>query len=199
MVLHAHRDGGQVHDTQSFGENFLVCYLAEFLCVGVFLRVSGVDTVHARTFEHDVCFQLDGAQCRRRVRGKIGVGGAAGYNHHIAFLKQPQGFGFVVVIADRLHAHGGQHTHFLPDGFQRRLQGERVDNRREHTHLVAFHAVETFLAPAQTAEDVAAAYHDTYLHAEVGYLFDLAGVGGEALLVNAITFGAHKALTREFQ
>ena len=60
---------------------------------------------------------------------------------------------------------------------QRRLQRQRVDDRGQHAHLVALHAVETLLGPGHAAEDVAAADDDAYLYAACCRRLDLLGIG----------------------
>jgi hypothetical protein len=58
------------------------------------------------------------------------------------------------------------------------LQGEGVDHRRQHAHVVALRAVHARARALEAAEDVASADDDADLHAEPVQLGDL---GGDAL------------------
>ena len=69
----------------------------------------------------------------------------------------------------------------------------------QHTHLIAFDAIETFLCAAQSAEDIATANNDANLHARLSDMLDLLGIVGQALLVDAVAFLAHETLTRELE
>ena len=59
------------------------------------------------------------------------------------------------------------------------MQGQRVNDRGEHAHLVAFHAVEAFLCAREAAENVASADDDADLDACGRSRPDLFGVGLE--------------------
>ena len=71
-------------------------------------------------------------------------------------------------------------------------EGEAVDDRGAHAHLVAFHAVETFAGAAEAAEDVAAADDDAHLHAHFADFANLVGIFVETLGVDAVTLGTHE-------
>ena len=57
--------------------------------------------------------------------------------------------------------HARRHARTL----ERVLQRERVDDRREHAHVVALRAIHAFAGALEAAEDVAAADDDAELHA----------------------------------
>ena len=78
-------------------------------------------------------------------------------------------------------------------------EGEAVDDRGAHAHLVAFHAVKTFAGAAEAAEDVAAANDDAHLHAHLADFANLVGIFVETLGVDAVTLGTHEAFAAEFE
>ena len=82
------------------------------------------------------------------------------------------------------------------DRFQRRLQGQRIDDGGKHTHLITFDAVEALFGSTQSAEDIAASDDDAYLHAAVGDSFHLFGILVETLGVDAVTLLSLQALAR---
>src|SRR5262249_30231549 len=99
------------------------------------------------------------------------------------------------------HRDCSLHARRLTRGLQRVLEGERVDHRREHAHVVGTGAVHTPVLAAHASPDVAAADHDGDLDAElatgggnlVGDPLDDRGVDAES--------AAHvgEGLTRELQ
>ena len=199
VVLLAHRRGGEVHHFQPPGVDFVVRDGVELHGVRVFLRVGGVDAVHTRAFQHDVGLDLDAAQRGARVGREIGVAGAAAHDDDLAALEAFDGFPFGIEFADRLHADGREHAALHAGGVEGGAEGEAVDDRGAHAHLVALHAVETFARAAQAAEDVASADDYADLDAEGGGLFDLCGVFVEAFGVDAVPLLAGEAFAAEFE
>ena len=145
LVLLAHYGSGLVHHFQSAADHFVVSNSIELRGGRIFLGVSGVDTVHARTFEHNICFDLQRTQRRARIRSEVRTACATCQNHHLAFVKQTDSLVVRVELADRLHADGCEHPRTLTDCVKRGLQCQRVDHRCQHSHLIAFHTVETLL------------------------------------------------------
>jgi len=133
------------------------------------------------------------------VGGEEWVAGASGQDCHLAALKGLDGFPFGVVFADGIHVEGGEHAGLLPCRLQRRTECQRVDYGGEHTHLVAFHAVETFGCALHSAEYVAPAYHDGNLHTGgCGFLY-LGGILAQSHRVDAVILCAHERFTAEFE
>ena len=54
-----------------------------------------------------------------------------------------------------------------PDFFQRVLKRQRIDNGREHAHVIARGALDPSLTAGQAAENISAANHNHNLHSEV--------------------------------
>ena len=78
-------------------------------------------------------------------------------------------------------------------------EGEGVDDRGEHAHLVAVHAVEALPDALQAPEDVAAAVDDGDLEAGLRGGRDFLGVGGQTFRVQALSCGASEALAAELE
>jgi hypothetical protein len=97
------------------------------------------------------------------------------------------------------HLDRGRHPRDDVDVLEGVLQRERVDDGREHTHVVGGGAVHAARARRKAAEQVAAADDDAGLHAQLldsaNLLGDVGGDGGidpERLL-------AHEGFARELQ
>ena len=82
---------------------------------------------------------------------------------------------------------------------ERVLQGEGVDDRRQHAHVVGGGAVHPLRAGREAAEQVAAADHDRGLDAEGLDLGDLLGDLGRDGRVDAELLLAHQGFAGEFQ
>ena len=117
----------------------------------------------------------------------------------MALFKQFDRTPFVIKLADRFHTDSSQHFGFHALSDEGRTQGQTVDDRCQHPHLVAFHTVEPFVGTAQSAENVSTAYHDAYLYSQFVDFFDLSCVLGKAFLVDAVLLFTHQALAAEFQ
>ena len=124
---------------------------------------------------------------------------AARNNGNLAALQRVNGPCRAVMFADRVHGRSGVDAHFLPDGFKSRTQCQTVDDRGQHTHLIALHAVKTTGGTTQTAEDISAANDDGYFDAEAGNLLYLCCILLQAGLVYTILFLSHEALATEFE
>ncbi len=102
-------------------------------------------------------------------------------------------------LRDSPHLDGGRYPRDDSDMLERVLEGERVDHRGEHAHVVGRGALHALGAGREPAEQVAAADHDGGLHAHPLYLADVfcdlsrhAGIDPERLL-------SHEGLTGELQ
>ena len=79
------------------------------------------------------------------------------------------------------------------------LDGECVDDRGEHSHLVALTAFETGRRALHAPEDVAAADDHRHLHAGIHRRFDFVGVMHNVIVTYTISIVARQRLTTQFQ
>ena len=142
---------------------------------------------------------LEGAQGGAGVGGEEGVAGAAGDEGDAAALEHLHGVVTHVVLRDGFHGRSrkdlGVNAFFLDE----HGEGEGVDDRGEHAHLVAVHAVEALPDALQAAEDVAAAVDDGDLEAGFRGGRDFFCVGGQAFRVQALSGRAAEAFAAEFE
>ncbi len=106
-----------------------------------------------------------GPERRRRIGGEIGVARAGGEDHHPALFEVPHGAAADVGLRDLLDLEGGLHAGRNPAPLHRVLQRQRVDDARQHAHVVGAGAVHALGRRADAADDVAAADHDGDLDA----------------------------------
>ena len=76
-------------------------------------------------------------------------------------------------LGDLRHGDGALHPRGRAEFFQRVLERERIDDRRQHPHVIARGAFDAALAARQPAKYIAAADHHHHLHAEFAHLADL--------------------------
>ncbi len=165
---------------------------------GNFFRIGVVNSVHARGLQNHVGLDLHGAQRRGRVGGKIGIAGARGENHDAAFFEMPRGAPANERLGDLLHLDRAQQARVATLLFERVLQREAVDHRRQHAHVVGGGAVDRQGLLARAAENIAAADHDGDLHAEVAHFFHFMSDTGDRLGVNPEALRTLKGLTGKF-
>ena len=103
-------------------------------------------------------------------------------------------------LGELRHLDGRHHPRGHADGFERVHHRERVDDRREHPHGVARHAVDALTRARQPTEDVAAAQNDADLAPQRVDLLDALGHERQMLGVDALArLLVAQNLSREFQ
>ena len=132
------------------------------------LRVGIVNAVHPRPFQQHVGLYLYAAERCGTVGRKIGIGCSAADYHDVSPAQVIHRLVLGVILPDRLHAYGSQHLRLHPLRPQRGFQSQRVDDRREHSHLVALHTVESPLRTLHAAEYVSSSNNYADLHAGPG-------------------------------
>jgi hypothetical protein len=76
-------------------------------------------------------------------------------------------------LAHRLHRDRRQYPRRHSRLFERVLQRERVDNRRQHPHLIGGRAIHPALLVRAATQDIARADHQRELDPQTGYFLDL--------------------------
>ena len=104
-----------------------------------------------------------------------------------------------VRLGHRPHLDRGQHARLAAGLLQRVLQGEGVDDRGQHAHVVRGGAVHAARAGRQAPEDVATADDDGHLHAEVDDLTHLGADPHEDSGIDAVALAPGERLPRELQ
>ena len=132
------------------------------------LRVGIVNAVHPRPFQQHVGLYLYAAERCGTVGRKIGIGRSATDYHDVSPAQVIHRLVLGVILPDRFHAYGSQHLRLHPLRPQRGFQSQRVDDRREHSHLVALHTVESPLRTLHAAEYVSSSNNYADLHAGPG-------------------------------
>jgi len=104
-----------------------------------------------------------------------------------------------VRLGDLVDRERSLHPRFEPGGLELRAQRERVDDHREHAHVVRRRAVDPVLRGIRAAQPVATAEDDADLHAEGVDLADLLGEVGGVLRRDAELPVPEERLTGELQ
>ena len=159
-VVHAERERRRIHDLEALLERRLVLERGVLLRLRVGLRIGRVDAVDLRRLEERVRADLARPERRCGVRREIRIARAAREDDDAPLLE----------VADRLALDEGlgelRHLDRRHDarGNADRLEGvhhrKPVDDRREHAHRVARHAVDALPRARQAPEDVPAAQND---------------------------------------
>ena len=185
-MLLAERERGGVHHAEAAVHRVGVGEVVELLGGRVLLRVGGVDSVDLRRLDEDVRPDFAGAERGAGVGRKEGVAGAGGEEHDAPLLEVAQRAAVDEGLGDALAGERGHHARREAGLLDRVLEGEGVDDRREHAHVVAGAAVDAERLARRAAEDVAAAEHDRDVRAHVLDGLHLGGHPRDDLRVDAL-------------
>jgi hypothetical protein len=199
VAVAAEGEGGAVHHFEVLRKGFVEGELVVFDGRGVLLGIGGVDPVDAGALEEGVGADLEGAERGAAVGGEERVAGAAGDDDDGALFEFGDGVVTHIVMGEGLHRNGGEYLGGNTFGFDEAGEGQGVDHRGEHSHLVAVHAVETFFGSLHAAENVAAAVDDADLEAGTGSVRDFFGQAAEGFRVEADAAAASEAFAAEFE
>src|SRR6266536_1760476 len=164
-VVHAQADRRGIHHLQPAAEVLTVVQPLEPDRVRGGVRIRVVDAVDLGALEHGV-----GADLQRPLRGR-GVGGeergaqAGPEDHHAALVQVPDGPSRDIGLGHLAHGDGRLHPGLDAALLQHVLQGQAVDDRAEHAHVVGAGPVDTPFGQGRAAKHVAAADHRGDLHA----------------------------------
>ena len=142
---------------------------------------------------------LQSAQRRGGVGGEERVARAGGEDDHAALLEVAHRAAADVGLGHLLDVDRRHHPRVLADLLQRILQGERVQHRRQHSHVVAGCPVHAGCRTLQAAVDVAGADDDRHLHPALADGRDLARDPLDLGAVGAVIALPHQRLPRELQ
>src|SRR5262249_4905628 len=102
-------------------------------------------------------------------------------------------------LRDLWHLNRGHGPRGDARAFERILQRQRVDHRRQHAHVVAGRPVEASLGGGQAAEDVSSADHERDLDTHLVDAFDLRRDRLDDLKVDAVVPAAAKRLAAQLE
>lgn len=198
-VVAAERDGRGVHDADAVCQEAVVAHLGDQLRVGKFHGIAIVNAVDLRRLAEDVRVDLHGAKSRRGVGAEVRVAGACGEDDDATFLEVANRAATDVGLSHLLDGDGGHHARRDAALFERVLEREGVDDRGEHAHAVGLRAVHSLACALQSAKDVAAADHDSDLHAFGTDFADFSGCGRDDVAVDPKTACATKRLAAQLE
>ena len=143
--------------------------------VGIGARVAVVDAPHAVLRHQDrLGLDLERAQRGGRVGREVRVAGAAGEDHDAALLEVPDRAAADVRLGHLADVERREHARVGAVPLERLLHRERVEDRREHAHVVAGRPVHAGGRRLHAAVDVPAADHERELEPGRVHLDELA-------------------------
>ena len=164
-----------------------------------FFRIGIVDAIDARRFQNYLRLDLHRAQSRRRVRGKVGIAGTRRKDHHALLLEVPRRAPPDEGLGHLMHFDRAHHARVAACFFERVLQREAIEHRREHAHVVARRAIDLESLLPRTAKNVAAADDHRDFDAEILNVFYFARDALDCFRVNSKIIGAGKRFARKLQ
>src|SRR5262249_410594 len=145
--------------------------------LGVFHQngIGIVDAIDFGGLQDGVGLDLHGTQGSGGVGGKVRIAGAGGEDDHSSLLQVADGAPAAGWFGGLVHFDGRNQARIDGAVVQSILQGERVDDRGEHAHVVGGNAVHVARLVGHATEEIAASHYDCSLHAERVHLLDLTG------------------------
>src|SRR3954466_6478582 len=199
-ALHAQRQRREVHDAEAALERLHVRDRVDELCVGVLARVGGEHALHAVLGHEDrLGVDLAGAQRGGGVGREERVAGAGREDHDAPLLEVAHraaadvGLGDLADVERRLHARVDLE---LLEGV---LELQRVEDDRQHPHVVGGRAVHPLGRARDAAVDVPRAEDNRDLDPAVVDALDLLGDLAQALEVGAVLEVAHERLAGQLE
>src|SRR3954466_1050658 len=199
-ALHAQRQRREVHDPQAALERLHVRDRVDELGVGILAGVGGEHALDA-VLGHEDRLGVDLARAQRG--GGVGreerVAGAGREDHDAPLLEVAHRAAADVGLRDLADVERRLHARVDLELLERVLQLQRVEDDREHPHVVRGRAVHPLGRARDAAVDVARAEHDRDLDAAVVDALDLLGDLAQALEVGAVLEVAHERLARQLE
>ena len=91
---------------------------------------------------------------------------------------------------------GGEDLGLYAFGLDEHLQGQGVDHRSQHSHLVSVHPVEAFANALQAAEDISASVYNGNLQAGLGRSRNFLGIFFQPGCIQSLSGRAAEAFAR---
>src|SRR3954451_3894279 len=199
-ALHAQRQRREVHHPQAALQRLHVRDRVDELGVGVLARVGGEHALDAVLGHEDrLGVDLAGAQRGGGVRREERVAGAGREDHDAPLLEVAHRTAADVRLGDLADVERRLHARMDVELLERVLQLERVEDDREHPHVVGGRAVHPLGRARDAAVDVAGAEHDRDLDPAVVDALDLLRDLAQALKVGAVLEVAHERLARQLE
>ena len=149
IVLAAHDDRRRVHDAQVVGEHLIERQRRIANGLRILDRIRRIHAVDLRRLDQDVGADLDGAQAGRRVGREERIAGAGREDRDAPLLEVAHGAAANVVLADLVDLQRRHDAHAGTLALERVLHRERVDDGREHAHLIGGHAIHAGFGEAR--------------------------------------------------
>ena len=199
LVVHAEAEGRGVHDLELLLQRFEISDAGVAHGLGVFLRVAVVDAINLGGLKNDLGAHLVGPQGGGGVGGEIRIARAGGEDDHAPLLQMAHGAATDERLGNLRHVDGALHAGRHAMTFERILQGQRVDDRGQHAHVISRGALDAFFAARHAAKDVPAPDDDDQLQAQSAHLADLRGHVRHARAVDAIALRVAEGFAGKFE
>lgn len=199
VVFHAESDGCGVHDLEAAGDDFLVGDVVKASCRRVLDRVCGVDAVDLGSLHDDIAFAFDSTESGAAVRREERVTRTSGEDNHGARGQKLESLAADEEFADRFHADSGHHHRVNALLVKSVLHGKAVHHGAEHAHGIALGAVHAASRSRNAANEVAAANHESDLHALLDDGCNFGGHVRKNLVVDAVALFACEGFATELE
>src|SRR5262249_50854079 len=102
-------------------------------------------------------------------------------------------------LGNLLHFNG---AHYSSEGFlifQCVLESDRVEHRRQHTHVIGGSAIHSLCRQRQSAKDISASDHDGHFDAKMMHAIHFLGDSGDGCRIDPVTLITHQSFAGKLQ
>ena len=176
LVVHAEGKGGGIHHLEPASEGVPVGNGLETLGPRVGAGIGVVDAVHFGGLEESVSTDFTGPKGGGGVGREEGMTGASGEDDHASLVEVAEGPATDEGFGDVFHFDGGHDAGLNSGMFEGVLEGEGVDDRGEHAHVIGGVAVHpAFAGGGGAPPDVSSSDDDGELEGGRENVADLVG------------------------
>ena len=167
--------------------------------IDILFRIPVIHTIDTCSLHNNVSLNLQGAQNRSRVSGKIWITGFGGKNDHPFMLQVVKGFKPLVRLADIEHGDGRHDLGGNTEALKTVLYSEGIHHSAKHAHIIGGTAIHATGSPGNATEDVPRPDHQGEFNLEVMQRLNFLGQVLDYLRADAIGSIPHQGLTTDLQ
>src|SRR5690606_8018988 len=194
VVFARKRNCCSVHDGKIFTHHAFMAQPLITHGIGILARIGRIDAIHLRSLEQGVCANFCCPQGCCGISGEERITGSTRKDHDLALVHIGGCLTLRKTLAQFWHGDGGKNDGLDTKLDERRAQRQRVDDGREHPHVIAADAMPSASSHRHAAEDIAPTDIDADFDAHFAHTGDVPGDLVNDIDVDAETLFSHQRL-----
>src|SRR5690606_38120010 len=162
--------------------------------IRILARIGRIDAINLRSLEQGVCADLCCPQGCCGISSEERITGSTRKDHDLALVHIGSRLTLRKALAQFRHSDGGQNDGIYPKLDERSTQCQRIDDGREHPHVIAGDPVPTARGHRHAAEDMAPTENNADFDAYFAHTGDVPGDLVNDIDVDSETLFSHQRL-----